>query len=60
MSLTFAAQGVRIFDMTINPAIDQLITEVRDDTTHGASQLARQALEVMRVAAMASRARTDR
>jgi len=58
MCLTFAAQGVRIFGMSINPAIDQLITEIRDDTTHGASELARQSLEVLRVAAMASRAIT--
>jgi ribose 1,5-bisphosphate isomerase len=47
-----------MFSMTINPAIDDLIVEIQEDKTHGASQLARQALEVMRVAAMASRART--
>ena len=44
--------------MTINPAIEDLIQEVREDKTHGASQLANQSLEVLRVAAMATRART--
>jgi ribose 1,5-bisphosphate isomerase len=44
--------------MTINPAIEHLIDEIRDDKTHGASQLARQALEVLKVASMASRAKT--
>jgi ribose 1,5-bisphosphate isomerase len=44
--------------MTINPAVEDLIQEVREDKTHGASQLARQSLEVLRVVAMASRAQT--
>jgi ribose 1,5-bisphosphate isomerase len=56
--LKFRGWGVRMGVMTINPAIEDLIQEVREDKTHGASQLASQSLEVLRVAAMASRART--
>lgn len=36
--------------------IDQLINEVRDDKTHGASQLAREALDIMRTAAISTQA----
>jgi ribose 1,5-bisphosphate isomerase len=42
--------------MTIPPEIETLINEIRDDRTHGASQLARQALELMKAAAAQSRA----
>ncbi|HEX7476059.1 MAG TPA: translation initiation factor eIF-2B [Dehalococcoidales bacterium] len=41
--------------MIINPAIEALIDEIREDKTHGASQLARQALDVMKAAAAQSR-----
>lgn len=44
--------------MTINPAIEDLIKEIHEDKTHGASQLASQSLEVLRVAAAATRAKT--
>ena len=37
--------------MTVDPDIARLIEEIRDDRTHGAGELARQALGVLRVAA---------
>jgi ribose 1,5-bisphosphate isomerase len=43
--------------MTVSPGIEKLIIEIRDDRTHGASQLSRQALEVMKTAASRSRAK---
>ena len=45
-------------DMTgsFGSIIDNLIDEIRDDRTHGASQLARQALDVMRTAAVSTMA----
>jgi len=42
--------------MNISPEISILIEEIRDDRTHGASQLARQAVEVLKVAAERSQA----
>ncbi|MBA7484151.1 Methylthioribose-1-phosphate isomerase [subsurface metagenome] len=42
--------------MNISPEIISLIGEIKNDRTHGASQLARQAAEVLRVAAERSRA----
>ena len=43
--------------MNIAPEIISLIDEVRDDKTHGASQLARQAVSVLKVAAERSQAK---
>ncbi len=43
--------------MTISNDIESLIKEILDDRTHGASQLARQALDVLRVAAVTSQSR---
>jgi ribose 1,5-bisphosphate isomerase len=40
--------------MTINGDVERLINEVRDDKTHGASELARQTLNVLRLAAVNS------
>jgi eIF-2B alpha/beta/delta-like uncharacterized protein len=42
--------------MTTHPDIDRLINAVRDDKTHGASELARQSLDVLRLAAVNSQA----
>ena len=42
--------------MNISPEIISLIEEVRDDKTHGASELARQAVKVLRIAAERSSA----
>ena len=42
--------------MNINPEIIKLIDEIRNDKTHGASQLARQAVEVLKITAERSRA----
>ena len=42
--------------MTINPEIIDLIDEIRDDKTHGASQLARQAAKVLKATAERSQA----
>ena len=42
--------------MNISTEITSLIDEIRDDKTHGASQLARRAVEVLKVAAERSRA----
>ena len=46
----------RMSDMNISPEIINLIDEVRDDKTHGASQLARQAVGVLKVAGERSQA----
>ncbi|MBA7655808.1 Methylthioribose-1-phosphate isomerase [subsurface metagenome] len=46
----------RIAAMNISPEIISLIDEVRNDKTHGASQLARQAVGVLKVAAERSQA----
>ncbi len=43
--------------MNIGPEIINLIDEIRNDRTHGASQLARQAVKVLRVAAERSQAK---
>ncbi|MFC1990259.1 translation initiation factor eIF-2B [Chloroflexota bacterium] len=40
--------------MNISPKIISLIEEIRDDKTHGASELARQAVKVLRIAAECS------
>ncbi|MFC1940143.1 translation initiation factor eIF-2B [Chloroflexota bacterium] len=42
--------------MNISPEIISLIEEIRDDKTHGASELARQAVNVLRIAAERSQA----
>ncbi len=42
--------------MTISPEITSLIEEIKNDRTHGASQLARQAIAVIKVAAKNSQA----
>jgi len=42
--------------MNINPEVISLIEEIRNDKTHGASQLARQAAKVLKVAAEHSQA----
>ena len=44
--------------MTISPQIIRLIDEIRNDRTHGASQLARQAITVLKTTAELSRAKT--
>jgi len=48
----------RIAIMNINPEIVNLIDEVRNDKTHGASQLARQAASVLKVAAERSQTKS--
>ena len=45
--------------MNISPEIISLIEEIRNDKTHGASQLARQAVDVLKIAAGHSRADTS-
>ncbi len=42
--------------MTISPEISSLIDEIRNDKIHGASQLARQAVQVLRITAERSQA----
>ena len=42
--------------MTISPEINRLIDQIREDKTHGASELARQAVIVLKVAAEKSQA----
>jgi len=42
--------------MNISPEIISLIEEIRNDKVHGASQLARQAVNVLKLAAEQSRA----
>jgi eIF-2B alpha/beta/delta-like uncharacterized protein len=44
--------------MDINPEILKLIEEIKSDKTHGASQLARRAAEVLKTATECSRAKT--
>ena len=46
-----------MFIMNISPEIISRIEEVRNDRTHGASQLARQAVEVLK--ATAERSQVD-
>lgn len=46
----------RIATMNISPEIASLIDEIRKDKTHGASQLAREAMKVLRIAAEHSQA----
>ncbi len=48
----------RMTDMNISPEIISLIDEIRNDKIHGASQLARQAVKVLKVAAERSQADT--
>jgi translation initiation factor 2B subunit (eIF-2B alpha/beta/delta family) len=40
--------------MSIEPYIEDKITSIKDDTTHGASELARQALDTLQLAASES------
>ena len=42
--------------MTISPEISRLIDEIREDKTHGAGELSRQALNALKTAAGASHA----
>ena len=44
--------------MKISPEIIKLIDDVKNDKTHGASQLARQAVDILKTAAERSRAKT--
>ncbi len=46
--------------MSIGPETSRLIEEIKNDRTHGASQLARQAVNVLKVAAQKSRAATSK
>ena len=41
--------------MTISPEIDELVEEIKQDRTHGASELARQAMTALKTAAERSR-----
>ncbi len=54
--LTLRTRADTIAIMNINPEIINLIDEIKNDRTHGASQLARQAAEVLKVAAEHSHA----
>jgi len=54
--LTTAFGAVRMSAMDINPEIISLIDEIKDDKIHGASQLARQAANVLKIAAERSQA----
>ena len=54
--MTPAAGADRISAMSISPEIISLIDEIKNDKTHGASQLARQAANVLKVAAERSQA----
>jgi len=44
--------------MSISPEIITLINEIRDDKTHGASELARRAVDVLKIAAERSQAKS--
>jgi len=44
--------------MTISPEINRLINEIKNDRAHGASELARQAVTVLKITAECSRAET--
>jgi len=55
-NLSCGSRIVRMTTMNITPEIISLIDEVRDDKTHGASQLARQAVGVLKTAAERSQA----
>ena len=57
LALTSLTSVDRISAMNISPEITNLIDKVRDDKTHGASQLARQAVGVLKVTA--ERSQTD-
>ena len=46
----------RMGSMTMGPGMNDLIRQIRDDKTHGASELARQALNVFKLAAEKSQA----
>ena len=46
--------------MKVNPEITSLINEIRDDKTHGASELARQAVALLKSAAEQSQANSTR
>jgi len=54
--LSSPAGIVKIIDMKISPEIISLIDEIKSDKTHGTSQLARQVVKVLSVAAERSRA----
>ncbi len=55
-ALTPAYRTDRMVAMSIGPEIISLIDEIRNDKVHGASELARQAVGVLKVAAERSRA----
>jgi len=55
-ALTLSAGIDTITTMSIRPEITKLIKEIKNDKTHGASELARQAVEVFKIAAEHSRA----
>ncbi|MCL0036703.1 hypothetical protein M1M97_01995 [Thermodesulfovibrionales bacterium] len=50
----------RITAMSTSSEIVSLIDEIRNDKIHGASQLARQAVKVLRVAAECSQTESDK
>jgi len=54
--LTICATADRMAIMNISPEIIDLIDEIRNDKIHGASQLARQAVNVLKIAAEHSQA----
>jgi ribose 1,5-bisphosphate isomerase len=54
--LTTAYRADRMVAMSISPEIVSLIDEIRNDKVHGASELARQAAKVLKVAAEQSQA----
>ncbi|MDI6815545.1 MAG: S-methyl-5-thioribose-1-phosphate isomerase [Dehalococcoidales bacterium] len=54
--MTLVSSIGRIAVVNISPEIIKLIDEIKDDKTHGASQLARQAVNVLKVAAQRSQA----
>ncbi|MCK4368853.1 MAG: S-methyl-5-thioribose-1-phosphate isomerase [Dehalococcoidales bacterium] len=54
--MTCIYTAVRIAIVNINPEIISLIDEIKNDKTHGASQLARQAVGVLKLAAEHSQA----
>ena len=55
VALTPLEGAARIAAMNISPEVISLIDEVKNDKTHGASQLARQAISVLKVTAEHSR-----
>ncbi len=56
--MTIYAGAGRMATMNINPEIITLIDEIRGDKTHGASELARQAVDVLKIAAERSQAKS--